>query len=119
MLGDPLAIIIDGVTVNLRRINQDVYSSEYRFRDSVRQVNIRIRHSEAGGQNGGEKRDRHNIELTETIFATATTAQIDRKVYTVVEQAKNDPTVTLPNALANKLIGSSNALLVSLLGWES
>lgn len=119
MLGDPLSITIDGVAVSLRRINQDVYSSEYRFRDATRQVNVRIRHSEAGGQNGSEKRDRHNIELTETIFATATVAQIDRKAYLVVEQAKNDPTVMLPNALCNKLTETSNALLTSLLGWES
>lgn len=117
MLTEPLAIVVDTVTYNLKRINQDVYSSEYRHRDAVRQLNIRIRHSETNAQNGGEKRDRHNIELTETIFATATTPQVDRKAYVVFEQAKNDTTTTCVHGLCNKLVTSS--LLASLVGWES
>jgi DNA-binding XRE family transcriptional regulator len=119
MLADPLVISLAGSSISMKRINQDAYSSEYLFRDATHQVRARIRHSQTNGVNGGPKMDRHNLELTETVFATTEAAQVDRKVYVVIEQEAKDTSVELANTLADSLIASSDALTKSLLSWES
>jgi uncharacterized protein YdeI (BOF family) len=119
MLADPLVISLAGNSISMKRINQDAYSSEYLFRDATHQVRARIRHTTTNGTNGGPKMDRHNIELTETVFATTEAAQIDRKVYLVMEQVPSDTNIDLANTLADSLIASTDALLKSLVAWES
>lgn len=98
----------------LTKINQDGYSSEYRFRNSVHEVKAIIRHTETKAG-----KDRHNVEFSQTIFATESVAEISRKVYIVLEQSKSDVDVKLTDALADWLIASSDAAIASLLGWES
>lgn len=119
MLSDPLPLIYDAVTYQLRRINQDAYSSEYLFRDATHQLTLRIRHTTTNGKAGENKKDRHNIELVRTVFAAGEVPEVTKKVYLVVEQEPGDVGTKLVNSLANKLIGNSDALITSLLGWES
>jgi len=118
MLANTLVLTIGGVATTLTRINQDSYSSEYLFKDSVSSVVMRIRHTKTKA-NGLPSRDRHNVEVVQTVFADVDTAEIVRKTYFVIEVAPNDVSKDLPTALFNLALASTGALLSSLLGWES
>jgi hypothetical protein len=121
MFGDSFVIPHADGDITCVKINQDQYSSEYRFRDSTQQVTVKVRHSALKKPVDGcdLPPDRHNVELTQLVFATDTVAQIFRKVYIVVEQTPNDTDVKLVDAMADWLIASVNANITSLLQWES
>jgi thioredoxin reductase len=55
----------------------------------------------------------------QTIFAAGDVAEYERKFYFVLELKPGDTSVALADAMADKVIASSNALLVALVGWES
>lgn len=114
MLGETFVLPQAGGDITLRKINQDGYSSEYRFTDATSRYNAKIRHSRAAsGQ------DRHNVEVVQTIFAAGDVAEYERKFYFVFEHKPGDTSVALADAVADKVILTSNALLVGLIGWES
>lgn len=114
MLGDTLVLPQSGGDITLKKINQDTYSSEYRFTDATSRYNAKIRHSKVG--NG---QDRHNMEVVQTIFALGDVAEYERKFYFVYEHKPGDTSVALVDAVADKVILSSNALMVGMVGWES
>lgn len=114
MFGNTLTIPHADGNIVCVKINQDGYSSEYLFRDATMQVSAKIRHTETKAG-----MDRHNVEFTQTVFATAEAAEIVRKVYIVLEQSKGDMDVKLTDALSDWLIATANANVTSLLGWES
>jgi hypothetical protein len=120
MLGDTIVLPQAGGDITLKKINQDAYSSEYLFRDSTSQYRVRVRHTKA---NATATRpaiyDRHNFEAVQTIFAAGDVAEYERKFYFVIEHLPSDTSVALADAVCDKAILTSNALLVSLLGWES
>jgi hypothetical protein len=120
MLGDTLVLPQAGGDITLRKINQDQYSSEYLFRDTTSQYRARIRHTKT---NITPLRplayDRHNLEVVQTVFAAGDVAEYERKFYFVLEHKPGDTSVALADAVCDKAILTSNALLVSLLGWES
>lgn len=120
MLGDTFDLPLSGGTVTLNLINQDSYSSEYLFRNATNEYRVRIRHSTmAVTALKPYARDRHNLEVVRTTFATDTTPEYEFKFYFVIEHKPNDTSVDVPDAIADKMIASTNALLVALLGWES
>jgi hypothetical protein len=114
MLGDTLTLPQAGGNIVLKKINQDGYSSEYRFTDATSRYNAKIRHSKV---NNGQ--DRHNLEVVQTIFAAGDVAEYERKFYFVHEHKPGDTSVALADAVADLAIATSNALLVGLVGWES
>jgi hypothetical protein len=114
MLGDTLVLPQAGGDITLKKINQDGYSSEYRFTDSTSRYNAKIRHSKV---NNGQ--DRHNLEVVQTIFEAGDVAEYERKFYFVLEHKPGDTSVALADAVADKVILTANALLVGLIGWES
>lgn len=114
MLGDTLTLPQAGGNIVLKKINQDQYSSEYRFTDATGRYNARIRHSNV---NTGQ--ERHNLEVVQTIFAAGDVAEYERKFYFVLEHKPGDTSVALADAVADLAILSSNAILVGLIGWES
>lgn len=118
MFGNTLTLPhVDGNVV-MKLINQDGYSSEYLFRDALHQYTFKIRHSKT--KNGGSaSKDRHNVEVVETVFAVGDVAEVERKFYFVIEQAPNDLSVKNADAVADLMIATSNAFLTSLLAWES
>lgn len=120
MLGDTFVLPQVGGDITLKKINQDGYSSEYLFRDATSQYRVRVRHTKTNATPARPAiYDRHNFEVVQTIFAAGDVAEYERKFYFVLEHKPGDTSVALGDAVADKVIASSNALLVSLLGWES
>lgn len=117
MFADTLTITVNTVAKVLVKINQDAYASEYMLREATQQFVLRIRHTEVN--RNGASVDRHNVEITQTIFATESAAEIVRKVYVVIEVAKSDLDTYLSTAMADFLKLSSPAVLTKLIGWES
>lgn len=118
MFADPLTLTIAAGSVVLKRVNNDNYGSEYRFRDSTKQYTLKIRHT-VSNQAKSEPTDRHNVELTEEIFADGDLPAVLRKVYVVIEQTPSDQNIDNAIGLATFMSASSGANLTKLMGWES
>lgn len=119
MIGDTFVLPQAGGDITCKKIREDAYSSEYMFRNTTDQYIVRIRHSKTKAANGEASKDRHNLEVVHTIFATATVPEFERKFYFVIEHLPSDTSVALYDAVADKVILSTNLLLTQLLGWES
>lgn len=119
MFGNTLTLTINAVAIVMNKIREQDYSSEYLFRDGTHQVVAKIRHSRTKASAITPSYDRHNFEVVQTIFADGTDPQFQRKFYFVQEQLASDTDVEMANAVCDWAIASSNASLVSLLGWES
>jgi hypothetical protein len=76
--GATITVTVNAVAKVLNRINQDNYGSEYYLRSSTDEYRMKIRHSKENPLADGRQFDRHNVELTHTIFATPTTLEIKR-----------------------------------------
>nr|UJQ85173.1 MAG: putative coat protein [Leviviridae sp.] len=103
-IANPLVLSYNAGTKSLVRINQDSYGSEYYLREATQDFRVKIRHlREAAGKNGVVI-ERHNVELTQTIFATvAGTPDEVIQVYAVIRNAKTSTAVNtakLGNALS-------------------
>lgn len=120
MLGNTLTLTIAGVAVVMTKTDPGLpFTSEYRFRDADHQLIARIRHNRTKATATRPSVDRHNFELVETVFADGTVAEFERKCYFVLEQSPQDTNVSNFDAVCDWAIASSNAALVSLLGWET
>jgi hypothetical protein len=106
---------------DLVRINQDNYSSEYLFVDTDKELRLSFRHSKYVDKKRGVTVNRHNVEFLVTIFnADPAIAPKVRKNYAVIENDNGDipsEIVTYADALTTFL--TTDALLTSLVGWES
>lgn len=123
MFADPTSVTINAVARSLVKINQDAYSSEYLLRESTKETRLRIRNTSYLDKARKVMIDRHNVELTETIFPVApATLSTIRKVYFVVENQQGD-TLTDPVYNAAGLFAwataSTNANLTKLMNFES
>lgn len=119
MLGDTLVLPHSGGNITMNKINQDGYSAEYMFKDATHQMVGKVRHSRTKSTASRPSYDRHNVEITETIFESGETAEYSRKVYLVLEQLPADVDVENADALADWLIATSDANLDALMNWES
>jgi hypothetical protein len=100
MFADPISVTVNTVAKSLVRINQDQYSSEYFLREATGEYTVRIRHSTF--VRAGVTVDRHNIEITNVLYATATAASITRKAYVILENSRDD-TVADPGYILTAL----------------
>lgn len=119
MIGNTITITVGASAKVLTLINQDGYSSEYLLKDTASEFRLRIRHSKTKASAAQISMDRHNVELIETVYATAEVAEFTRKFYFVIENKPDDLSVANVDAMADKVIATSNAFLVQLMGWES
>jgi hypothetical protein len=119
MLGSTLVLPQVGGNITLVKINQDVYSSEYMFRNATSRYVAKIRHSKTKPDANGVEYDRHNFEVVQTVFASGSVAEYYRKFYFVYENLPSDTSVDLGDAVADLAIATSDAFLTSLQGWES
>lgn len=119
MLGDTFVLPHSGGNVTMNRINQDGYSSEYLYRGALSQYVCKVRHSRTKATTLRLAYDRHNVEIVETVFATATDDEYTRKVYFVFEHLPVDDDVENVDALADWAIATTNSNLDALVGWES
>lgn len=114
MLGTTVTLTLNATPYVLNKINNDNYASEYLYKDATEELRFKVRHSKT--KNGF---DRHNVELTQRVFAADPDPEIFRKAYFVVEQIPSDSDVFLFDALADAAIATSNELLNELQGWVS
>lgn len=115
MLADTL--VIDGATCT--KIKEGDYASEYYFRNATRMIQLNIRHQRTKATAEKPMKDRHNVELVITTFATPTALENVSKSYVVIEQPLNYPSILVPSSLMALLIGNSNAVLTSICDWNS
>lgn len=116
-MSDPMVLTLARGSTSCVKVNQDKYSSEYRFNDAVSGVNVFVRHSKRTVD--GLTYDRHNIEVVETIYATSTVPQYTRKSYFVTENISADVSIVNSTGLFSFLTASTNAQLIKLFNWEN
>ncbi len=99
--GATITITVNAVAQVLNRINQDAYGSEWLLRTSTEEYRCKIRHSSESNPKDVDPRlrgmDRHNVELTHTVFATATTPQIVRQAYSIYRVSPGDDMTAAKN----------------------
>lgn len=110
-----------GGNITLNKINQDGYTSEYLYRSATEEYRAKIRHSKV---NRGTKLapswyDRHNVEVTQTVYAAGAVPEYYRKGYFVMEQLPGDTNVILMDAICDWGIATTNENLTDLLEWQS
>jgi len=89
--GSTLTLVFNGVNTVLNRINQGSYGSEYLLTGTLGEWRVKIRHSkEAPSALSVRGFDRHNLEVTYTIFATATVPQRVKQAYVVFRNDYDD-----------------------------
>jgi hypothetical protein len=122
MFADPQTLTVNSVAKALVKINQDQYSSEYLLRSSTDEFRLRVRNTSGKPKSRSVVVDRHNVEFTHTVFATATDPIKVRKGYFVIENDQGD-TLADPTYVASALfswaIASTNANITKLLNFES
>lgn len=119
MLGDTITVTYNSVATVLSKINQDKYSAEYLKRTATDEFRLLVRHSTESAKPGVVPFERHNFELTRTVFATPTVAEIkDISSHTVRTKRGSDPATAQLTALAATgwLTGAN---LTKLIAWES
>lgn len=117
MLGDTLTLTLPvGGAKVLNKINQDGYTSEYFLKESLSEFRVKVRHTTAKATGSNPARDRHNVEVSERIYATATDAEFTRKVYIVFENIESDTDDDNILGLCDYLTA---AILAKLFGWQS
>lgn len=93
------------------------FSSEYLYKGTLFEVSVKIRHSKTAAKSDKPAMDRHNVEMVQTTYATASIPQFTRKVYCVAEQLPSDTDSKLLDCLADYL--NVSGVLGKLFGWES
>jgi hypothetical protein len=120
MLGNTLTLPQAGGDKILTKIKEQDYSSEYLLRASLDEYRARIRHTKSAANTARPyEADRHNFEVMQKIFAAGEVPEFERKFYFVIETKPGDTATALADAVADLMILSTNAFLVSLNGWES
>jgi len=120
MLGNTMALTIGGVAKTLNYIGQsanDPYSGEYVLAESTQEFRAKVRHTRAKSNNGLQ--NRHNVELTRTVFATSTTPEYIDKMYYVLQADPGRSAIDLAAGLFAWSTATSNAMMAKLEGWES
>lgn len=120
MFADPSVVTIDSVAKNLVRINQDQYSSEYMLRSSTDEFKLIIRNTSYYNKRTASPTDRHNFELTQTIFPVApATTSVVRKVYVVIENQRGDDLAANTDVAVGLLAFLSEANITKAMNFES
>lgn len=118
--GSTQAVDFGGGSKTLVKINQDGYSSEYYLRESAAEYHLRIRHSKTAPKNGDLPADRHNVEVTKTVFAVAgTSPEYTLKAYFVFEGPPAYLTIDVMGGLADWAIATTDEALTNLAGWQT
>lgn len=118
MLGDTISITVNAVAKTLKKINQDQYSSEYLLRETTGEFRMKVRHSTDKGTVRGETMDRHNVELSRTIFGTAPDDGYTIVVSTTLRNPQRIDGVEV-DQISDGLADWVKANGVLLVGWES
>lgn len=122
MFSDTITVTINSVAKVLNRINQDKYSSEYFLRETLGEFRLRIRNTSYLDKTRPVPVtvDRHNFELTETIYpvSPAVNSKV-RKVYAVAENDRGDTIVDPVKHWVGGLAFLTEANATKLANFES
>jgi lysozyme family protein len=117
MLANTLTVTINSVAKILVRVNQDSFSSQYQLKTATESLILRIRNTTE--RSNGFGYDRHNVELSWLIYATAT----DVEKHYVVSQTFRCRTIgSDPVVLTQTVAGLAtlvNAQAAAISGGES
>lgn len=120
-LPNPVDINVNAVDKDMFKINQDNFGSTYRLLSSVEKIDLKIRHQSEKPNAAGVVFDRHNVDLTRTVFSTgAGIPDIVTQCYVVFRHANNDLSVHLPYlviAMADLL--KESAFVTDLISWQN
>nr|UJQ85144.1 MAG: putative coat protein [Leviviridae sp.] len=123
MLGDTITITLGGSGGTARvcnKINQDNYSAEYLNRNSTDEIRVKVRHSKESNLLNGLPVERHNMEITQTVFpAVVGDPSVTRQWYFVARCNPDDTVadqVDVGEALAFFMDATN---LPKIVGWES
>lgn len=120
MLADPQSVVFTSGTKTLVKINQDSYSSEYYLRETDAEYRLRIRHSKiAASAKNPLGLDRHNVEFTETIFASGEVPEFTRKMYAVYEVPPSKTNASMWATLSGWISADTYANAIAVNGWQS
>ncbi|DAD51891.1 coat protein [ssRNA phage Esthiorhiza.2_5] len=122
-LADPAVVTIGGTPHSLTRVKQDGYNSEYRLVSATDQYVLNVRNTSYLDKKRGVTINRHNIDISQTIFPVApATLSTVRHCYVVIENQQGD-TLTDPNNFAAGILtfltASSGANITKVLNFES
>jgi hypothetical protein len=119
--GSTLTLTINSVSKVLNKINQDGYGSEYLLRSATEEYRAKVRHSIESAKNGKEPFERHQVEVTQTIFATDTTPEIVRDAYIILRVRASDAASTGTGYLVAGFVDylDSSTVQGDVLSWQS
>jgi len=119
-LTSPITVTINAVGKDCVKINQDGYGSHYRYASATERLDLKVRHS-ANKPNAAGVVDRHNVELTWTVFATdPDETDTVTRAYVIIENDSKDLGTDAPylaTALADLLKVSGN--IAALVNWQN
>lgn len=122
MLGDTLTFTLGGsggTAKTLSKINQDKYSSEYLLRSSTDEIRARVRHSKETVKRDWPAMERHNVELTQTVFAVGDIPAKVRQCYIVIRTQVGDDLGLNADVAQALTFFLTEANLIKIVGWES
>lgn len=119
-IANPLVLTYKTVAKSLVKINQDSYGSEYYLREATQDFRVKIRHSVESPQKNGTQFDRHNVEITHTIFSTTVgVPDTVRQIYMVSRNTRSDAAVDVADS-DDMLTGfATNQHYQDLVAWQN
>lgn len=118
MIGDTLTITFDTVAKVANKINQDNYSSEYLYRSATEQFQIRIRHQNENVKPGQRQFERHQVDVTRTVFDSVNGDEVSQ-VYTVIRLQKGTDPDNAEKLVAALCATMSASFIDKIVGWQS
>lgn len=123
MLGDTITLNVGTIAVpveiDLKKINQDGYSAEYRLKEADREHVLIVRHAKEKNPLKGKSVDRHNVTYTQNIFPTELAPLGETlQAYAVIRNAPErlaEDVAPLTTAISAFVLENSDALI----NWES
>lgn len=118
---DPIAITIGGVAHSCVRVNQDAFGSEYldRSTSALYEIRIKIRHSKEAAKSGAIRVDRHNVEVTKTVYGVGLNPDVVTQAYVIIRNGYNALTADV-QALATGLVSILTAdNLTGVTNWRN
>lgn len=118
--GSTITVTINAVAKVLPKINQDNFGSTYKLFETTGSLELTIRHSKESPQKNGKVFDRHNLQLTQVIYATPTVPETTKIAYAVLRNLPDDDFVKvghLDKAFSDFLGGGT--VIADLVSWQS